>query len=152
VAVTSAEATGTRELPEPPARVWEALAVLRPYCPVCDVSYVVTGSGRGSTFVCVPGRLDGEAAPARGTRGEIVEWTPPHQVTTRLERAGEVWTTRLELAGTPGGGTQVAVTLRCDPTGSALVGLVQRRSLQRMVERMLRAELDRLPDHVAQLA
>ena len=143
------EATGSRELPEPPARVWEALAVLRPYCAVCDVSYVVTGTGRGSTFVCVPGRVDG-TAPTGGTRGEIVEWTPPRQVVTRLDRAGEIWTTRLELTGTPSGGTSVVVTLSCAPAGGALVGALQRRSLQRLVGRTLEGELDRLPDHVAQ--
>jgi hypothetical protein len=150
VAVRTVAATGARELPEPPERVWEALAVLRPYCPVCDVSYVVTGSGRGSTFVCVPGRVDG-TPPAGGTRGEIVAWTPPRHVTTRLERAGEVWTTRLELTRTTSGGTAVAVTLSCEPTGNALVGALQRRSLQRLVERTLQGELGRLPDHLAQV-
>ena len=145
------EATGSRELPDAPARVWEALAVLRPYCAVCDVSYVVTGSGRGATFVCVPGRVDAGAPPANGTRGEIVEWTPPGRVTTRLLRSGEVWTTRLELTGTPGGGTDVSVTLRCEPTGGALVAALQRRSLQRLVDRALTGELARLPEHVAQV-
>jgi hypothetical protein len=148
VAGRGAEATGSRELPEPPPQVWEALAVLRPYCAVCDVSYVVTGAGRGATFVCVPGRVDGGEAPARGTRGEIVEWAPPRRVTTRLERAGEVWTTTLELAGTAVGGTEVSVSLRCDPAGSALVSALQRRALQRLVRRTLDGELARLPDHV----
>jgi hypothetical protein len=143
------EATGSRELPDAPPRVWEALAVLRPYCAVCDVSYVVTGRGRGSTFVCVPGRLDGGAPPANGTRGEIVEWAPPRRVTTRLERSGEVWTTRLVLTGAAGGGTSVSVTLRCEPTGGALVGALQRRSRQRLVERTLEGELARLPEHLA---
>ena len=149
MAARTVEATGGRELPEPPPRVWEALAVLRPYCAVCDVSYVVTGSGRGSTFVCLPGRVEG-GAPTGGTRGEIVEWRPPRQVTTRLERAGEVWTTLLELTATPSGGTHVAVTLSCAQTGNALVGALQRRSLQRLVERTLEGELSRLPDHLAQ--
>jgi hypothetical protein len=145
------EATGSRELPDPPARVWKALAVLRPYCAVCDVSYVVTGSGRGATFVCVPGRVDGGAPPANGVRGEIVEWTPPRRVTTRLLRSGEVWTTRLELTAAPGGGTAVSVTLRCEPSGGALVAAIQRRSLQRLVDRTLAGELARLPEHVAQV-
>jgi len=151
VAARTVAATGSRELPEAPSTVWEALAVLRPYCPVCDVSYVVTGRGRGASFVCVPGRVDGAEA-AGGTRGEIVEWSPPRQVTTRLERAGEVWTTRLELTGTPSGGTMVAVTLSCAPTGNALVGALQRRALQRLVERTMEGELTRLPEHVAQVA
>ncbi len=150
MAARTVEARGSRELPEPPRRVWEALAVLRPYCAVCDVSYLVTGSGRGSTFVCVPGRVEGTPT-SPGTRGEIVEWTPPRRVTTRLDRAGEVWTTRLELTGTPGGGTAVSVTLRCEPSGGALVGALQRRSLQRLVDRTLAGELARLPEHVAQV-
>jgi hypothetical protein len=145
------ERTGVRELPEPPHRVWEALAVLRPYCAVCDVSYRVTGSGRGATFVCVPGRVHRDAPTTRGTSGEIVEWTPPQRVSTRLERAGEIWTTRLELTGTPSGGTRVAMTLGCEQTGNALVGTLQRRPLQRLVERTLEGELARLPEHVAQL-
>jgi hypothetical protein len=151
VAARNVEASGSRELPEPPGLVWEALAVLRPYCAVCDVSYLVAGSGRGSTFICVPGRVDGDAPAPRGTRGEIVEWTPPRRVTTRLERSGEVWTTQLELTGTPPGGTKVAVVLRCAPTGSGLAGALQRRSLQRLVERTLEGELARLPEHVAQV-
>lgn len=143
-----AEATGERELPEPPGRIWAALAVLRPYCPVCDVSYVVTGSGRGATFVCVPGRLDGGPPPAGGTRGEILEWAPPRRVTTRLERAGEAWTTRLELTATASGGTRVTMVLRCEPTGGALAAALQSRALQRLVQRTLDGELARLPDHV----
>ena len=142
-------ASGSREVPHPREQVWRALAVLEPYCAVCDVSYVVTGSGRGSTFVCVPGRVDG-TAPARGIRGEIVEWTPPRRVTTRLARGGEVWTTRLELTGIPSGGTHVTVTLSCEPTGNALVSALQRRALQRLVGRTLEGELGRLPDHLAQ--
>ena len=148
----AAEATDSRELPQPPQEVWEALAVLRPYCAVCDVSYLVTGSGRGATFVCLPGRVVDTAPPGRGTSGEIVEWAPPRQVTTRLERTGEIWTTHLQLTGTDSGGTRVAVTLRCETTGVALVGALQRRSLQRLVERTLAGELTRLPDHVAQLS
>jgi hypothetical protein len=151
VAGRRAEATGSRQLPEPPERVWKALAVLRPYCAVCDVSYVVTGSGRGATFVCVPGRVDAGAPPARGTHGEILEWAPPRRVTTRLERGAEVWTTELELTGTPAGGTEVAVSLRCDPAGGRLVRGLQRRALQRLVQRTLSGELARLSDHVAQV-
>jgi uncharacterized protein YndB with AHSA1/START domain len=149
VAALVAEATGARELPEPPAQVWEALAVLRPYCAVCDVTYLVTGSGRGATFVCVPGRVDGDALAPRGTTGEIVEWAPPRRVTTRLERAGEIWTTRLELTPTASGGTQVGVTLHCETSGTALVGALQRRALQRLVDRTVEGELARLSDHVA---
>ena len=146
----AAEAVGSRELPEQPRRVWDAVAVFEPYCAVCDVSYRVTGRGRGATFLCLPGRVDGEEETAAGTRGAIEEWQPPRRVTTRLERAGETWTTRLELAGTESGGTRVTMTIRCVPGRGGLVGVLQRRALQRLVERTLAAELDRLPAHLAQ--
>src|SRR5690349_19171239 len=65
-------ASGSRDVPAARATVWRALAVLSPYCAVCDVSYVVSGKPRkGTTFVCVPGRL-GDGPPAEGSpRGEI---------------------------------------------------------------------------------
>lgn len=58
--------TGSREVPHERRQVWEALAVLEPYCAVCDVSYVVDGRsapGRGTRFVAVPGRLDDGVQP-----------------------------------------------------------------------------------------
>jgi hypothetical protein len=152
VAGHAAEAVGSRELPQQPRRVWEALAVLQPYCAVCDVSYRVTGRGRGSTFVCLPGRVDGDVEGAAGTRGEIEEWQPPRRVTTRLVRSGETWTTRLELTGTGTGGTRVTMTIRCTPERAGLVGVLQRRALQRLVDRTLATELDRLPAHLDQSA
>src|SRR3954467_11556393 len=72
-------ATGSRDVPQPPALVWRALAVLEPYCSVCDVSYVLgdgPGSpGLGTTFVCTPGRLDG-APGAGGPPGERARGGP----------------------------------------------------------------------------
>ena len=66
-------ASGSCEVPQPRPDVWRALAVLEPYCAVCDVSYVLGESGRGpdigTTFVCAPGRLDG-AEPAAGAPGD----------------------------------------------------------------------------------
>lgn len=147
----AAEAVGSRELPQEPRRVWEAVAVLQPYCAVCDVSYRVSGRGRGATFACLPGRADEQVDASAGTRGEIEEWRPPRRVTTRLERGGETWTTRLELTGTRSGGTLVTMSVRCTPAGSGLVGVLQRRSLQRLVERTLATELDRLPAHLGQV-
>jgi hypothetical protein len=154
--VAAVEVAGVRELPEPPARVWQALAVLRPYCAVCDVSYVTDGpsSGfrQGTTFTCVPGRRAGDApVPPTATPGRIVEWTPPRVVISELRPAGETWTTRIELAPANGGGTSVTITLRREQAGSALVGLVQRKAARRLVRRTLAAELDRLPAHVAQV-
>ena len=91
---------------EPRAEVWRALAVLEPYCAVCDVSYVVgrrtPAPGVGTTFVCAPGRLDGGPPPAGAPQGEIVDWEPRRLVTTRLVLTPETWTTRIELADTGG--------------------------------------------------
>jgi hypothetical protein len=148
-------ASGSREVPEAPGAVWRALAVLQPYCAVCDVSYVVDGDavgGRGTRFACVPGRLDGRP-PATAPRGEIVEWDEPRVVATRLELTPEVWTTRIELAGTDAGGTRVTVTLTHEPRGgSRLVQRIQRAGMQRLVQRTVDGELAKLPAHIAQLA
>lgn len=151
-------ASGSREVPEPREQVWRALAVLQPYCAVCDVSYVVDGgvagaAGPGTRFACVPGRFDGGRAPAAAPQGEIVGWEPPRLVTTRLELTPEVWTTRIELADTDAGGTRVTVTLTHEPKGgSRLVRRVQRAGMQRLVQATVDGELLKLPAHVAQLA
>jgi uncharacterized protein YndB with AHSA1/START domain len=146
-------ASGTREVPHPREDVWRSLAVLEPYCAVCDVSYVVSGSaGKGASFVCVPGRLEGRTPSAGAPKGEIVEWEPPRLVTTRLELTPEVWTTRIELADAEGGGTRVTVTLTHEPRGgSRLVQRIQRGALQRLVQRTVDGELAKLPAHVAQV-
>ncbi len=147
-------ATGVREVPYPRRRVWQALAVLQPYCAVCDVSYVLPGSGEtgpGTTFVCVPGRLTGEP-PAGSPRGEVVQWQPPRLVTTRLELTPETWTTRIELADTDDGGTRVAITLSHEPIGAGrLVRWLQRGAARRLVRRTVDAELAKLTAHVEQV-
>ncbi len=147
-------ATGKREVPFPRSQVWRALAVLEPYCAVCDVSYVVGGSvGRGTTFVCVPGRLDGATPRAGAPQGEIVDWTPPRLVTTRLELTPETWTTRIELADTDSGGTRVTMTITHEPTGGGrVVRRLQRGAVRRLVQRTVDAELDKVPAHVARAA
>jgi uncharacterized protein YndB with AHSA1/START domain len=149
--VTSA--SGTRQVPHPRAEVWRALAVLEPYCAVCDVSYVVSGSaGQGASFVCVPGQLDGRTPSAGAPRGEIVEWEPPRLVTTRLELTPETWTTRIELAEAADG-TQVTVTVTHEyRSGNRLVRRLQRSGMQRLVQRTVDGELDKLPAHIAQVA
>lgn len=147
-------ATGTREVPSPRLRVWRALAVLEPYCAVCDVSYVVSGPvGAGTTFVCVPGRLDAGRAPAAtAPRGEIVEWDPQQRVATRLDLTPETWTTRIEMSDGGAGGTRVTITVTHEPKrGGKLLRRVRRGAMQRMVQRMVDSELDRLPEHLAQL-
>ena len=149
-------ASGSREFPFPRAQVWTALAVLQPYCAVCDVSYVVAGSptaGKGTTFVCVPGRLDGRAPAQTAPRGEIVEWVPRKVVGTRLELTPEIWTTRIELADAGPGATAVTITLTHEAKGGhRVVRRIQRRALQRLVQQTVDAELDKLPAHVAQVA
>jgi hypothetical protein len=149
--VTSAH--GRREVALPREQVWQALAVLEPYCAVCDVSYVVEGGtppGAGTTFVCVPGRLDDEQPPATSPRGEIVEWDPPRLVTSRLTLTPEIWTTRIELAETAGG-TVVDLTLTHQPRVRGRLGRRGVRELRRLVQQTVDAELDKLPAHVAQV-
>jgi hypothetical protein len=152
--VSGTTASGSREVPYPRTRVWRALAVLQPYCAVCDVSYVVSGSataGRGTTFVCVPGRLDGRAPDEGAPRGEIVEWVPEQTVGTRLDLTPETWTTRIELTDGSDGGTRVTVTLTHEPkTGGRVLRRVQRGAMKRLVQRTVDAELDKLPAHVEQ--
>jgi hypothetical protein len=137
--------------------VWRALAVLEPYCTVCDVSYVVdggvdAGGGCGTRFACVPGRLDGGRLPETAPRGEIVEWEPSRLVTTRLELTPEVWTTRIELTDAERGGTRVTVTLTHEPRGgSRLVQRIQQAGMRRLVQQTVDGELAKLPAHVAQL-
>ena len=145
-------ATGTRELPERRDDVWRALAVLAPYCPVCDVSYVVTGTGKRTTFVAVPGRLEGEP-PEGAPQGRIVEWAPGRVVVTSLELTPETWTTRIELAEAGSGGTQVTMTITHEPTGGGrVVRRLQRGALRRLVQRTVDAELAKVPAHVARVA
>jgi uncharacterized protein YndB with AHSA1/START domain len=147
-------ASGTREVPHARQQVWRALAVLEPYCAVCDVSYVVEGRvGKGASFVCVPGRLDGVTPAETAPRGEIVEWDPPRLVESRLELTPEIWTTRIELAEAGEQATRVTVTVTHEPRGgSRLVQRIQRAAMQRLVERTVQGELDKLPAHIAQVA
>ena len=148
-------ASGVREVSQPRAEVWRALAVLEPYCAVCDVSYVVgadAAPGVGTTFVCAPGRLDSGPAPAGAPQGEIVDWVPPRLVTTRLVLTPETWTTRIELADTGSGGTRVTMTITHQPTGGGrVVRRLQRGALRRLVQRTVEAELDKVPAHVARV-
>jgi uncharacterized protein YndB with AHSA1/START domain len=146
-------ASGVREVPQPRAEVWRALAVLEPYCAVCDVSYVMADAGApdvGTTFVCAPGRLDGSAPAPGAPQGEIVDWAPERLVTTRLVLTPETWTTRIELADTAAGGTRVTMTITHEPTGgSRVVRRLQRGALRKLVQRTVDAELDKVPAHVA---
>lgn len=149
-------ATGTREVPQPRAEVWRALAVLEPYCAVCDVSYVLGDQSQppdvGTTFVCAPGRLDGGEPAAGAPRGEIIAWEPGNHVTTRLELTPETWTTRIDLSDTSSGGTQVSIAITHEPTGGGRVlRRLQRSALRRLVQRTVDAELEKVPAHVARV-
>lgn len=151
-----ATATGVRCVPQPPREVWRALAVLSPYCAVCDVTYVLGEDARrpgvGTTFVCASGRLEGPA-PAGAPQGEIVEWDPPRAVATRLRLTPETWTTRIELERTADGGTRVLMAVTCEPTGgNPVVRRLQRAAVRRLVQRTVDAELAKVPAHVSQAA
>ncbi len=146
-------ASGTRVVAEPRAQVWQALAVLEPYCAVCDVSYVVGAGriGKGAEFVCAPGRLDGGKPPAGAPRGQILEWAPRKVVSTRLALTTETWTTRIELADADGGGTSVTMTVTLESDGAGrILRRIQRSAAQRMVREMVHAELAKIPEHLDQ--
>jgi uncharacterized protein YndB with AHSA1/START domain len=148
-------ASGTRVVPESRADVWRALAVLEPYCAVCDVSYVVGDGrvGKGTLFVCAPGRLDGAEPPAGAPQGEILEWAPRKLVATRLALTTETWTTRIELADADEGGTRVTMTVALESDGgSRIVRRIQRSAAQRMVQETVDTELAKIPEHLAQAA
>ncbi|MGZ4656590.1 MAG: SRPBCC family protein [Blastococcus sp.] len=148
-------ASGVLEVPEPRREVWRALAVLEPYCAVCDVSYIVEGAGGprvGTTFVCAPGRLDGTPPPPGAPQGEIVDWVPLRLVTTRLVLTPETWTTCIELDDTDDGGTRVTMTITHEPTGGGRVlRRLQRGGLVRLVQRTVDTELEKVPAHVARV-
>lgn len=147
-----ATARASREVAFPRSRVWRALAVLQPYCAVCDVSYVVdgAGTGMGTRFICVPGKMTGPPHPG-APRGEIIEWRPESRVTTRLELTPETWTTTIDLADAPEAGTKVTITLTQEPRGGGwLRHRLQRRSLRRLLRQTLAAELVKVSDHVRQ--
>jgi hypothetical protein len=146
-------ATGSREVPFPRSRVWRALAVLEPYCAVCDVTYLVEGAepGAGTRFVCAPGRLEGRPPREGSPRGEITEWQPETRVATRLELTPETWTTAIELADAGPDATRVTITVTRRPRGgSRLAHALQRGSVQRLVRRTVDAELEKVPAHGAQ--
>jgi hypothetical protein len=154
VAGTAAPVSATAALvvPEPRSQVWRALAVLQPYCAVCDVSYVVSGSGVRTTFVAVPGRLEGDPPPGSPV-GTVTEWRPGRVVATRLDLTPETWTTRIELADDDAGGTRVTMTLTHEPLGGGRVARwVQKRAREQLVRRTVDDELAKVPAHVAALS
>lgn len=149
----SISARGTRRVSYSRPRVWRALAVLEPYCAVCDVSYVVDGgpAAEGTRFSCVPGRLGDQPPPSGAPRGQVIEWQPSRRVTTRLELTPEVWTTTIELIDVPGGGTDVTITLTHQPTrGSRVRRALQRGGVRKVAQRTIESELSKIAGHVSQ--
>ena len=154
-------ASGTREVPFTRQSVWQALTALTPYCPVCDVSYVFSEGagdgasatmGKGTRFVCVQGRLDGGPPPQDAVSGEVVEWVTQRCIGTRLELRPESWQTRIELADAERGSTHVTVTVTHEPKGgNRLLHSLQRKAMQRMVQRTVDSELAKLPDHISRM-
>lgn len=155
-------ATGARDVAFARSTVWAALADLPPYCPVCDVSYVcpriaddgaAVRIGEGTRFVCVQGRLGGAPPPPNAVSGEIVQWVAQRFIETRLELASELWRTRVELVDSAPGSTQVTVTVTHQPTrNNRLLNAFRRKAMQRMVQRTVDLELEKLPDHVRRSA
>jgi hypothetical protein len=113
---------------------------------------VVSGAaGKGATFLCVPGQLDGRTPGEGAPKGEIVEWEPPRRVTTRLELTPETWTTSIELAEA-GTGTAVTVTVTHEPRrGGRFLHRLQGPGMRRLVQRTVDGELDKLPAHIDQV-
>jgi len=150
--IAPVSATAELVVPETRSQVWRALAVLQPYCAVCDVSYVVTGTGGRTTFVAVPGRLEGDPPPG-SPAGTVTEWRPGRVVATRLDLTPETWTTRIELADAGAGSTRVTMTVTHEPVGgSRLTRWLQKRARQQLVGRMVDDELAKVPAHVAALS
>ena len=151
-----ASAAGSVQIPASRDLVWQALAVLGPYCPVCDVSYRAPDGddavrmGPGTRFVCIPGHdVAGLIGDASARWGEVIEWDPPRRVVTRLELTPETWTTRIDLEGGGAGPTRVTVTLTYRARGGTwLRDRLHRRAVQGMVDASLGSTLAKIPDHV----
>lgn len=153
-------ASGARTVPFGRPAVWQALTARIPYCPVCDVSYVFSDDtegevrstiGKGTTFVCVQGRLDGEP-PLDAVRGEVVQCEAQRCIGTRLDLLTETWRTCIELADADGESTRVTVTVTREATGGRrLLLALKRKAMQRLVQLTVDSELAKLPDHVGGL-
>ena len=153
----SVSATGSAQITAPRDLVWQALTVLGPYCPFCDVSYPTPEDDLGERltrlgagFICVPGHvvdvpLDEVATP----RGEVIDWEPPRRVGTRLDLTAETWTTLVNLEDSAGGRTRVSALLTYQAKGGyRLAGRLERQAVRKLVESSLRSTLAKIPLHV----
>ncbi len=152
-------ASGSREVAYPVEHVWQAMAALLPYCPVCDVSAILDGPGDlriGTTFRAFPGRVyerpDEISAVEGGTPGEIVHWSPHEVVATRLEAGNETVVVQVEMAAASPDTTLVTISVGVTPQGqSRLAKAMARSSYARMARRTVEGEIEKLPAHLALL-
>lgn len=152
-------ASGSREVAYPVDHVWQAMATLLPYCPVCDVSAILESPeelGVGTEFRAFPGWVDehADAAPAvgGGTPGEIVDWLPNESVSTCLEAANETVVVRVDMATASPDTTLVTITVEVTPhPSSRLAAAMARTSYAKMARRTVEGEIEKLPAHLALL-
>lgn len=152
-------ATATREVAYPVGRVWQAMATLLRYCPVCDVSAIVDSPGDlriGTTFRAFRGRaaaeLESVAGGADGMPGEIVDWAPQRSVATRLDTGGETVRVSVEMAAASPDTTLVTISVDVRPRShSRLAALMTRSSYARMAKSTVEGEIRKLPAHLALL-
>jgi len=139
--------------------VWQAIATLLPYCPVCDVSAIVDSRGElgsGTEFRAFPGKIAtpseaGDVA-ADGMPGEIIDWSPQRSVATRLETGSETVVVRVEMAEATPDTTLVTISVEVAPLQrSRLVAAISRSSYARMARRTVEGEIGKLPAHLAML-
>lgn len=156
---TTTTASGCREVAYPVEHVWQAMATLLPYCPVCDVSAMLDGPGElhiGTTFRAFPGRVyerpDEISAAEGGTPGEIVHWSLHEVVATRLEAGNETVVVQVEMAAASPDTTLVTISVGVTPQGQGrLAKAMARTSYARMVRRTVEGEIEKLPAHLALL-
>ncbi len=157
-------ASAVREVAYPVEHVWQAMATLLPYCPVCDVSAVVTSPGSlqaGTEFRAFSGRrterTDGTpagdaGASADGMPGEIIDWSPQQSVATRLEAGSETVVVRVEMSSASPDTTLVTISVEVTPhLRSRIAAAMSRSSYARMARRTVEGEIAKLPAHLALL-
>lgn len=149
-------ASGSRQMPVSRAQAWRALAVIKPYCAVCDVTYTVVGdpgesAGKGTRFACSPGRRTSQPPRAEPPAWEITEWKLHERAVTHLSLTSEVWTTDIAFGDAGPGGTTVTITVTHEATtGTRWARWARQPGNTRMVRRIVDSELAKLPAHIQQ--
>ncbi len=151
-------ASAVREVAYPAEDVWSAMAILLPYCSVCDVSVAVDSPGdlgAGTKFRAFSGRAgqtDGKPTAEGGMAGEIVDWSPQHSVATRLDATDETVVVRVEMAPASPDTTLVTISVEVTPhLRSRMAAAMSRSSHARMARRTVEGEIEKLPAHLALL-